>query len=232
GDGSPSPIIHRDVSPANVVLGYDGQVKLVDFGVAKALYPHPEDPRTQAGILKGKLGYMAPEQVDGLSVPQSGIFATGVVLCEMLTLRRLIKGENPFDTLARLKTMPFQAPSKVAANVPAVLDAIALKALDRDLDLRYASAAVMAKELDLLVQAAGFSVEAMRAFMPQVYPNEIQTAPSITGVWGVSGVSVGVPVATGTPLPHAQHAQLAPHTQSHSLGTQATRTSALGHTQP
>src|SRR5262249_40181305 len=195
GDGSPSPIIHRDVSPANVVLGYDGQVKLVDFGVAKALYPHPEDPRTQAGILKGKLGYMAPEQVDGLSVPQSGIFATGVVLCEMLTLRRLIKGENPFDTLARLKTMPFQAPSKVAANVPAVLDAIALKALDRDLDLRYASAAVMAKELDLFVQAAGFSVEDMRDFMTQLYPNEIHTHPSITGL------SPPSPVPLPPPLP-------------------------------
>src|SRR5262249_28236322 len=101
-----------------------------------------------------------------------------------------------------------------------------------DLDLRYASAAVMAKELDLFVQAAGFSVEDMRDFMTQVYPNEIQTDPSITGVSGVSGVSVGVPVATGTPLPHAQHAQLAQHTQSHSLGTQATRTSALAHTQP
>src|SRR5262249_22079649 len=119
--GSPCPIIHRDVSPANVIIGYDGEVKLVDFGVAKALTSGGNNAQTQAGIIKGKLGYMAPEQMDGLAIPQSDVFATGVVLHEMLTLRRLIRGESSFETMTKVKTMPFLAPSKMTAGIPPVL---------------------------------------------------------------------------------------------------------------
>src|SRR5262249_47474893 len=113
-NGLPRPIIHRDVSPANVVVSYDGQVKLVDFGVAKALYANAEATRTQAGLLKGKLGYMAPEQVEGVALPQSDLFSCGIVLHEMLASRRLFKGENPLDTLERLKTMVLVPPSHLA----------------------------------------------------------------------------------------------------------------------
>jgi serine/threonine protein kinase/ABC-type branched-subunit amino acid transport system substrate-binding protein len=179
-NGAPCPIIHRDVSPANIVIGYDGQVKLVDFGVAKALHLSAENPATQAGMIKGKLGYMAPEQMDGFALPQSDLFSTGVVLHEMLTQRRLLRGENSLETMTKVKTMTFQPPSRITANIPSALDAIVLKALERNLDARYPSAAAMAKDLDLFVNAVGFSVEDMGRFMTDVYPAGTRT--DLTGL--------------------------------------------------
>jgi len=174
-DGTTSPIIHRDISPSNVVLSYDGQVKLVDFGIAKALHGNLDNPYTQAGILKGKLGYLAPEQLDGISVPQSDVFAAGIVLYEMLTVRRLIKGTNPLEMLSRVKKMTFPPPSSVVPGIPGVLDAIVLGALDRDLAIRYASAASMAKDLDLFLSTNPFSVDDLAGFMGDVYPIDVQT---------------------------------------------------------
>jgi serine/threonine protein kinase/ABC-type branched-subunit amino acid transport system substrate-binding protein len=200
-EGVASPIIHRDVSPANVVIAQDGHVKLVDFGVAKALYAGADQLHTQAGILKGKLGYMAPEQVEGMAVPQSDIFATGVVLYEMLTVRRLIGGGGPFDTLTKLKTMPFSAPSRIVAGISPVIDAIVLQALDRDLDARYASAGTMAKDLDHVVQAAGFSVENMAEFMREVSPPGRESESSI--VSRPSTASAGASLGTQSTMSSA-----------------------------
>ncbi len=134
------PIVHRDVSPQNIMLSYDGQVKLVDFGIAKALDTKKEETRT--GALKGKFAYMAPEQVGGHSPgPQSDIFAIGVVLHEMLTGRRLFKGASDYETLQKVQNMPVPPPSTVSATVSPELDAIVLQALERDRKLRYARAA-------------------------------------------------------------------------------------------
>jgi len=180
--GAPAPIIHRDVSLGNIVIGYDGQVKLVDFGIAKALYANAEATHTQAGILKGKIAYMAPEQTEGFAIPQSDVFAAGVVFYEMLTVRRLFKGDNPVDTLARLKTMPIPRPSQVAPGVPLELDAITNRALERDLDLRYGSAANMAKDLDLFLQAERFSAEDLSRFMNELFPAEAHTDPTNSGL--------------------------------------------------
>ena len=177
-DGEPRPIIHRDVSPSNVVISYDGQVKLVDFGIAKALTANSDRTHTQAGLLKGKLGYMAPEQADGLALPQSDIFATGIVLHEMLTLQRLFKGETALDTMGRVKAMHVAAPGTIAPGIPAALDSIVLRALERDLDLRYATAASMAKDLDLYLQSKRFAVEDLGTFMTELYPTQVQTDPS------------------------------------------------------
>src|SRR5262249_35499077 len=175
-NGGPSPIIHRDVSPTNVVVGYDGQVKLVDFGVAKAL--HADHTHTRDGIIKRKLGCTAPVQMDGLAVPQSDLFAAGIVLYEMLTLRRLIKGASSFETMTKLRSMAFPAPSKVSAAIPPALDSIVLRSLQRDLDLRYASAGSMAKDLDLVVQAGGVSVEGLGHLIAEGDPGGFHTEPS------------------------------------------------------
>lgn len=181
--GTPRPIVHRDVSPGNVVIGYDGQVKLVDFGVAKALHADSDILKTQAGMIKGKLGYMAPEQLGGRTTPQGDLFSTGVVLYEMLTLRRLIPGDNMLEQVTKLKTMTFPSPSATHADIGPDLDAIVRKALERNLGVRYAAAAIMARDLDAIVQAERFSVEDLGRFMAEVFPPETRIAPAqVVGV--------------------------------------------------
>ena len=178
--GTPRPIIHRDVSPGNVVISYDGQVKLVDFGIAKAL--EADVPQTQAGLIKGKLGYMAPEQLDGHTTPQCDVFSTGVVLFEMLTLRRLIAADNVLEQVTKLKTMAFPTPSSTSPEVGPELDAIVGKALERNLALRYATALVMARDLDAIVAAERVSVEDLARFMGEVFPPESRVDPAHAGV--------------------------------------------------
>jgi len=100
GQGRELHLIHRDISPQNVLIGYDGEVKLIDFGIAKAA---GKASTTQAGILKGKFGYMSPEQVRGLPIDKrSDIFAVGIVLYELLTGERLFVGETDFSTLEKV----------------------------------------------------------------------------------------------------------------------------------
>ena len=168
-NGTPKPIVHRDVSPQNIMLSYDGQVKLVDFGIAKALDSMKEETRT--GALKGKFAYMAPEQVGGHSPgPQSDIFAAGVVLHEMLTGRRLFKGASDYETLQKVQNMTVPPPSTVVPSVSPELDAIVLQALERDRQGRYSKASHMARDLDVFLQAHRFSVEDMAEYLKEVWP--------------------------------------------------------------
>src|SRR4051812_11023911 len=112
--GAAKPIIHRDISPQNIMLSYDGQVKLVDFGIAKALDSMKEETRT--GALKGKYAYMAPEQLltpPPLPTPMSDIFSTGIVLHETLTGKRLFKGSTDMETLERVQRLQVPPPSQL-----------------------------------------------------------------------------------------------------------------------
>jgi eukaryotic-like serine/threonine-protein kinase len=168
-NGTARPIVHRDVSPQNIMLSYDGQVKIVDFGIAKALDSMKDETRT--GALKGKFAYMAPEQVGGHSPgPQSDIFAAGVVLHEMLTGHRLFKGANDYETLQKVQTMEVVAPSTVRSAVSPELDAIVMQALDRDRKQRYSRAGHMARDLDVYLQAHRFAVEDMAEYLKEVFP--------------------------------------------------------------
>jgi serine/threonine protein kinase len=102
-------LVHRDISPQNVLIGYDGEVKLIDFGIAKAA---GKASKTQAGILKGKFGYMSPEQVRGLPIDRrSDIFSVGIVLYELLTNERLFVGESDFSTLEKVRNVEIMPPS-------------------------------------------------------------------------------------------------------------------------
>ncbi len=169
--GAPQPIIHRDVSPQNIMLTYDGHVKLLDFGIAKAMFSAGEATRT--GGLKGKIAYMAPEQADGGSPgPESDLFAAGVVLYEMLVGKRLFKGENDFETLQRVKTLTVPPPSRILPQVPPELDAIALKSLERERAARYRRGAQMARDLDNFLQAARFTVDDMGEYIARTFPPE------------------------------------------------------------
>jgi serine/threonine protein kinase len=171
--GKARPIIHRDISPQNIMISFDGVVKLVDFGIAKALGTMREDTRT--GALKGKFAYMAPEHVEGQSPgPSADVFSTGVVLHEMLTGRRLFKGPTDYDTLSKVRSMTVPPPSTLNPSVPPELDAIALRALERDRAVRYEKAAQMARELDSYLQTARFSVEEMTDYMRELFPADVE----------------------------------------------------------
>ncbi|HEX4457190.1 MAG TPA: serine/threonine-protein kinase, partial [Polyangia bacterium] len=171
--GTARPIVHRDVSPQNIMISYDGHVKLVDFGIAKALDTMKDETRT--GALKGKFAYMAPELLEGQSPgAQADIFSTGVVLHEMLTGRRLFKGPTDYETLQKVQNQRIPPPSQWNRKVPPELDAIVLQALDRDRAKRYARAAHFARDLDVFLQAQRFTVEDMAELMARIFPVELR----------------------------------------------------------
>jgi serine/threonine protein kinase len=145
-NGQPLHIIHRDVSPQNIIVGYSGQVKLIDFGVARAA---SQSQKTQAGILKGKFGYMSPEMIRGLPIDhRSDVFAMGICLHELLTSTRLFYGETDFATLELVRDANVVPPSQKAPGIPPALDAIVMKALSREADDRYQDAAEMQRALE------------------------------------------------------------------------------------
>jgi serine/threonine protein kinase len=168
--GASRPIIHRDISPQNIMLSFEGQVKLVDFGIAKALDGMKTETRT--GVLKGKVAYLSPEQVSGLPPsPQSDIFAVGVVLHEMLTGRRLFKGPSEYDTMQNVRSLHVKPPSLRSPTVPPALDAVVLRSLERDLGKRYASAADMVRDLDgCLALLGGNGREELAAILGRFFP--------------------------------------------------------------
>jgi serine/threonine-protein kinase len=151
-DGSPLGIIHRDVSPHNIFVTYEGQVKLVDFGIAKATSATTE---TEVGVLKGKVAYMAPEQALGGAVDaRADIFASGIVLWELLTRQRLLPGDNAAVTLHRLMNQPIPRVSDVMPDVHPMLDGICARALERDPNLRFSSASEMREALEHFIMEA------------------------------------------------------------------------------
>ncbi len=130
-----SQIVHRDVSPANIIVGYDGNVKVVDFGIAKAAHRTKE---TQSGVMKGKVAYMSPEQCVGQPVDRrSDIFSLGIVLYELVTVRRLFKAANDFLTMSAIIHAEIPPPASLRQGVPRDLEAIIMKALAPDRDERF-----------------------------------------------------------------------------------------------
>jgi eukaryotic-like serine/threonine-protein kinase len=145
-DGNLRGVVHRDVSPHNILIGTNGTVKLVDFGVAKAIGRISE--ATRAGQLKGKFGYMSPEQALGKAVDRrSDIFSLGIVLFELTTSRRLFRGEHDIETLKLVIGGPIPKPSTIDPTYPPGLERIVLKALDRNPDGRYRTAQELAEDL-------------------------------------------------------------------------------------
>ena len=129
-DGHPITIIHRDISPHNIMLGWQGSVKIVDFGIAKAV---EGSLVSRSGSLKGKVAYMSPEQVHGHSLDgRSDLFAVGIILHELLTGERLFVGKTEAETLSKVLTQPVAAPSSMNSLVPPDLDAIVMRLLQRD----------------------------------------------------------------------------------------------------
>jgi hypothetical protein len=133
--GRPLEIVHRDCSPQNVLCSYEGEVKIIDFGIAKAA---SRSSQTMAGVLKGKFGYMSPEQVRGLPLDRrSDIFALGTILYESLTGVRLFQGESDFSTLEKVRNVDIVPPRTVNRDIPEQVEHIVMRALERDPDDRY-----------------------------------------------------------------------------------------------
>ena len=139
--GEPLNIIHRDISPPNLLISYEGEIKLIDFGLAKAV---GSSVQTQAGIIKGKLAYMSPEQVRGATLDlRSDVFAVGIVFFELLTARRLFRRDSDLETFDAVRQCRVPRPSEINPDIPKALEEILLTALARDIDKRYQSAGAM-----------------------------------------------------------------------------------------
>ena len=145
-------IVHRDVSPQNCLVGIDGISRVLDFGVAKAAM---RSQSTQDGQMKGKLSYMSPEQLSGKEVDRrTDVFAAGVVLWESLCGRRLFAGSDAGEILGKVLHQPIPEPKEFRSDIPEVLNAVVMKALDRDVETRYQSAREFAIALEEAVAPA------------------------------------------------------------------------------
>lgn len=145
-DGRPLSIIHRDVSPHNIFVTYDGHTKLVDFGIAKAALSSTE---TEVGVLKGKVAYMSPEQAMGGRIDcRSDLFAMGIVLWELLARQRLMTGDNAANTLHKLMNEPIPRVAQAVPTIDPTLDMIVARALEKDPNLRFQSAVEMKDALE------------------------------------------------------------------------------------
>lgn len=171
--GNPLNLVHRDISPQNVLISYEGHVKLIDFGIARAA---SRSTKTQAGVLKGKFGYMSPEQVRGKPIDhRSDLFAIGTVIYEMITCERLFMGESDVSTLEKVRTVDVAPLSDLVEGVPKMLDEIVLKALAREPDDRYQNAAEMRRDLQrcLATQVEPFGISKMSTWMKEAFAEEI-----------------------------------------------------------
>ena len=169
----PISLIHRDVSPQNIIVSYDGGVKLIDFGIAKAA---GKASKTQAGILKGKFGYMSPEQVRGRTIDKrSDLFSLAVVFYELLTLERCFQGESDFSTLEKVRTVDIRRPISLNRNIPPELERILLKGLAKTPEQRYQSAAEFQDALQKYLYQSGnfYSRKDLTRYMKETFGREL-----------------------------------------------------------
>jgi serine/threonine-protein kinase len=159
-DGAPLHVVHRDVSPSNILIGRDGRVKLLDFGVAKA---RSHATRTRAGVVKGKFAYMAPEQCRGsVADARADVFALGICLYEGLTRTPLFARENEYATMTAVLHDPPTSPRSVDPRIPAELDAIVLRATAKDPEARFPSALAMQEALEAWLTSSRAAVHSAR----------------------------------------------------------------------
>lgn len=169
--GRPLNIVHRDVTPQNLFVLYDGTVRLMDFGIA-----HSEAAlhRTEAGIVMGKVGYLAPEQLvsHGAADRRWDIWSMGVVLWEMLCGRRLFSGKSLGSAPREIAEMPIPPPSVYNCDVPPALDEVVMRALERDPSKRFATARELGLALERVLAAAGDTVPAAHVadWLEELFP--------------------------------------------------------------
>jgi eukaryotic-like serine/threonine-protein kinase len=171
-DGIARHVIHRDVNPSNVLVGYDGQVKLVDFGIAKVLV---EEGVTHATTIKGKYGYLTPEQIRCQQLDQrSDLFSLGTMLWEMSVGKRLFRRDNEMQMMYAILEEPIPLPSEHIPDYPQDLERVVMKALARERDERYADANALADDLRAVARDRGWPEDkpALGALLKDVLPDE------------------------------------------------------------
>ena len=174
-DGTAFNIVHRDISPSNIICLRAGGVKLLDFGIAKAL-GEPEIERTGHGVFKGKLSYIAPERIKDLPVDgRADLFALGTVLWEMLAGRKLFRGKSDFQTLKNVAEMEVPAPSSIRPDVPPELDRIVARALARDPAERYPTAQALADDLERVLEALRHQPRALPDLLHELFGAELSS---------------------------------------------------------
>ena len=181
-NGQPVSIVHRDVSPQNIMVSFDGDVKLIDFGIAKAA---GKLSRTQVGTLKGKFGYMAPEQIRGTEVDhRADLFSIGICMWELLTLERLFSADNELLVLEKVRSATIAPPSIRNRDVSPELDRVVLKALAKDVNERYRSAKDLFRDLDRLAQSIGATAsrEEIARYMRGAFPESLARRPTQSDV--------------------------------------------------
>jgi serine/threonine protein kinase len=178
GDGNPLGIVHRDVSPDNILIARDGTVKLTDFGIARA---KTRLIHTQPGHTKGKLGYMSPEQAMGAAIDQrSDVFSLGTVLYEVTTGQRAFQGPGEGHVLQTVVEATYRAPSELVAGFPSVLSAVISRALARNPDDRYQSATALHHSLLALIPDSHWPTEELAKLVHEFIASQ-DTRPTSQG---------------------------------------------------
>jgi serine/threonine-protein kinase len=217
-DGKPLGIVHRDVSPHNILIGVDGSARLTDFGVARAT---SKLSTTRTGQLKGKLAYMAPEQARGAKDidRRADIFAAGVVLWEALEGRRLFKGDGEADTLNKVLYEPIPPLEDIEGSVPAAIEVTLDQALDRERMRRYPTAAAFADALERAVRDSDevATHKDVAAYLDTILGTDIVNQRETVRAWIARGepsrpksLSMPPPVPTASTLPRLGQRPLSP----------------------
>lgn len=205
-DGRPLGIVHRDVSPSNLMISYDGSVKVVDFGVAKA---HNRAHETRSGAVKGKISYLSPEQCRGAALDRrSDLFSLGIVLWELLTTQRLYRRNSDFENMSAIVNEPAPSPAVHRASLPADLERLSLKLLAKRPEDRFQSADELIEAIEEVCanHKLVLSTGALGRFMKELFGQrpepwvEMEAAEVVEGVTVSSGAFVLELSSTSDPL--------------------------------
>jgi serine/threonine-protein kinase len=179
-NGKPAPVIHRDVSPKNVMVTYQGNVKVIDFGIAKA---KGRLGRTQVGIVKGTSGYMSPEQVRGEALDgRSDLFAAGVMLYELLTEQRLFTAPNDASMMLKIVDGEVPEPRKLNPKVPQTISDVVMKALQRPREDRFATGKEMAKAIEAAMGSEMYDEDQAAALMRDLFEDRVNKTRALLDI--------------------------------------------------
>ncbi len=176
--GEPLNLIHRDTSPHNLIISYEGEVKIVDFGIAKA---KSTTIHTTGGVLKGKYSYMSPEQAHGISLDhRTDIFSLGICFYELLTLTKMFQGSSDLSVLEKVRETEFIPPRELNDSIPEELDDLLIKALEKNPEDRWSSAAEWRDELESFMFRSNlhYSTSWLAGFMSEIFREQIEQEAS------------------------------------------------------